>query len=65
MPLSLVMVCLEPSAKTTSIEVILTAAENAIKEVKVAELNGTETKEFNELKAEFDAAKEAFNKLAK
>lgn len=53
------------AAKVENLKVILTAAENAIKEVKVAELNGTETKEFNELKAEFDAAKEAFNKLAK
>ena len=53
------------AAKVENLKVILTAAEDAIKEVKDAELNGTETKEFNELKAEFDAAKEAFNKLAK
>lgn len=40
-----------------TLNTILAAAEKAIAEVKVAELNPTETKEFNELKAEFDAAK--------
>ena len=37
-------------------------SEKAVAEVNVAELNGTETEKFNELKAKFDAAKEAFKK---
>ena len=45
-----------------TLRTILAAAEKAVAEVKVEELNGTETKEFNELKAKFEAAKAAFNK---
>ena len=45
-----------------TLKTILSVAEKAVAEVNVAELNGTETKEFNELKAKFEAAKAAFNK---
>ena len=47
------------AASVETLKTILAAAEKAVAEVKVAELNGTETKEFNELKAEFEAAKAA------
>ena len=46
-------------ASVETLQTILAAAEKAVAEVKVEELNGTETKEFNELKAKFEAAKAA------
>ena len=44
-----------------NLKTIKTVAEAAVAKVNVAELNGTETKDFNELKAEFDAAKVTFD----
>ena len=45
------------AASTETLQTIFAAAEKAIATVKEAELNPTEVKEFNELKAEFEAAK--------
>ena len=45
-----------------TLKTILSVAEKAVASVNVAELNATETEEFNELKAKFEAAKAAFNK---